>query len=377
MVLAVPGVERQHAVFLSGVAPVTVFRDSPLRERIGVALPAAGRYAGGAEIVELIDEAERLHQTARYFARRGDAPVAERHLRVGRELVRLHRARFDAELHAAGVEVQPAVEPRLGDVGGLRLIIDAQILRAERAQREGEVRIAAGRRHRAGRAREDRAIGEPEPHVVEVERLLDAVRAVVAAGRRARARDAGGEAHQRLAATGDRVVRQAARLRIVDVEAQIEAVGHLPGRIEARGLQVVLLLAVLLLEAEVLRGAFVLLQKRGRRDDLAGVEHDLIEVVGVHPERLVAAIFLQLALRERVVGGQPQALDRLELDRQLPVDALTLAIREVIPDVVRNRVERAFSGRVLDGRAGCELRGQLGPIVGPRADVPVVDRGHR
>ncbi len=89
--------------------------------------------------------------------------------------------------------------------------------------------------------------------------------------------------------------------------------------------------------------------QRGR-DRVAGVELDVVEAVRVHPQRLVAAILGQIGLRVRVVGGEGEGIGRRELHGQLCIRALTLAIGEVIADVVRNCIQRA-GGRCIDD--GC------------------------
>ncbi len=111
--------------------------------RVRVAL--SSRSVGTPPVLKSLNSLMRLnglHQIAEDFARRRDAPVAERHLCVRCALARFHRAGLDAELQAAVVEVERAIQAGLRDVGFLFLEVDAQVL-APTADSEGEVRVAA------------------------------------------------------------------------------------------------------------------------------------------------------------------------------------------------------------------------------------------
>ena len=167
-----------------------------------------------------------------------------------------------------------AVEARLLDVGRLVLVRDAQDLRSQ--ARRG--RTSSRRRRRCPRMppscdgnRVRAATGSPLLNLNVCVQKLEALRhGMVAAGSagfgaielETGARHLAGDAERRLAAARDAVIGQAARLGIVEVEVESEVFADVPVGIEADRLQIVLLLAMLLLVAEVLAGAGELVQQR-------------------------------------------------------------------------------------------------------------------
>ena len=358
-------VETQLAIRRRGLGPVAIaVIERPLAQHVRVAFPAAGRRADRGEVVERAGEAERREQGHHvgHGAAVAHAPVAHREVRAGRALARIHRARLDAECERAVLRhLEFAVDARLLDVGGLVLVRDAQDLRAQASRAERIVGIAAGAgirrelRREQGARRDRQAVVEVEGLRPEVGRVAarDGRRRVGRIGRvvlEAGARHLARQAERRLAAARDRVVRQAACLRIVEIETERELLADIPRRVEPERFQIVLLLAMLLFVAEVLAGAGEFVQQDRCRDRFVGIELDAVEAIALQPDRLLAAILGDLVLRERVVERERQGVDRRVLHRELAVDALPLGIRERIADVVRNSVQLAVGRRIRDRR---------------------------
>src|SRR5262249_51369414 len=150
-----------------------------------------------------------------------------------------------------------------------------------------------------------------------------------------------------------------------------ERVVDLPIRVQTDRIQIILLFVSLLFEAEVLAAARQLMQNERGLDD-AVIEHDAIErTVALHPDGLLATIFRQLLLREGVVESEGQCIGRRKLEHSLTVDALTLEVRERVTDVVRDTVELAVGGPIVDIRSRTDRA--IRHVRIPGADVPVVD----
>ena len=175
----------------------------------------------------------------------------------------LHRACFHAEAERAAVfELELAVDARLLDVGVLLLVADAQDLRTEARRIERVVAVAAGARVRGHAGREQRTRRDRQT-AIELERLRPEVRAY----------PSGATASAGLRSSIPVLGTLPARLNAVWLPPVIPSSGWLPARelwkskprlkfsatsqfalkpIEFRSF---LLLAMLLLVAEVLAGA--------------------------------------------------------------------------------------------------------------------------
>src|SRR6185295_16455169 len=159
---------------------------------------------------------------------------------TGGTRARLHRAGLHAEgQRVTFVDLELAVDARLLDVGDLVVVRDAQDLRSQARGPEVVVAVAAGAGVGLQLRGEQRAAGDRQP-VVELEGLGPVVRRVAArcgrgriggigrVGLEAGAGHLAREAERGLAAAGDRVVRQAARLGVVVVDAEVEVLGDVP-----------------------------------------------------------------------------------------------------------------------------------------------------
>ncbi|MNM78141.1 hypothetical protein D3C81_900300 [compost metagenome] len=179
-----------------------------------------------------------------------------------------------------------------------------------------------------------------------------------------------GDAHEDGATASERVVRAAFVLRIVRIEGQLEAVGHVPCGIEAQRPQLVLLHAALLLKAEVL-GAGNLADVGWGRYRATGVEFDVGVVAVLQPHALLATILGDLVGRIGVVQGQGHRIGRRELQHRLAVDAFSFELGERVAQVIGPGVQRAHRGRIDHPRVARHG-------AGPRLHVPVVLGGlHR
>src|SRR3954462_3427630 len=108
---------------------------------------------------------------------------------------------------------------------------------------------------------------------------------------------------------------------------------------------------MLLLIAVVFTGASHFLQEHRSRHCLTCIEGHGGEAVALQPNGLLATVFFDVVLSERVVRCERQAIGRRKLCSELSIAALALLIRERITNVVRNAVQLASSWGIRDMRA--------------------------
>lgn len=151
------------------------------------------------------------------------------------------------------------------------------------------------------------------------------------------------------------------------IEAQLEAVAHLPIGIEAQRAERVFLLVALLFHAEVLRPVGHIAQIDRRSHGLAGIEGQIGKAVGtLQPDTLLTALFANLVGRIRVIQGQGQAVGRCELHHRLAIHTLALEIGECIAQIVGHAVQLADRRGIGHHR----VRAQRRVGTGPTLDIP-------
>ncbi len=156
------------------------------------------------------------------------------------------------------------------------------------------------------------------------------------------------------------------------IEAQLEAVAHLPVGIEAQRAERVLLLVALLFHAEVLRAIRHIAQIDWGGHGLAGIEGQIGKAVGaLQPDALLAALFANFVGRVGVIQGQGQAVGRCELHHRLAVHAFALEIGECVAQIVGHAIQLADRRGIGHHR----VRAQCRVGTGPTLDVPGVFGG--
>src|SRR3954469_22130878 len=119
---------------------------------------------------------------------------------------------------------------------------------------------------------------------------------------------------------------------------------------------------MLLLESVVLTCARHFLQEHRRCYGFARIERHRGEAIALEPHGLLATIFLDLVLSERVVGRESQTVRRSKLRRQLCIHALTILIGERVAHIVWNTVQLTDSWSIRDLRASSDrTRGVIAP----------------
>src|SRR5690606_17361725 len=128
---------------------------------------------------------------------------------------------------------------------------------------------------------------------------------------------------------------------------------EVPDGVEAEGIHRVFLLAIGLLEAQILSAVVVLLHERWNPYDTSAVHDDLVHRRRV-PVRLLVALLFAVVLDHHVIGRQYQVVGRLELYRKLGIEAFATDIGEIVAAVLRDCPHLAVRRRIGDGgRPAC------------------------